>query len=79
MVGLLAVQLDMRQVVATADIAPLVLLAHLAGMKAHGRREAPVDMDFLEAVEPGEDMAVGESRKKLLLQNTWIGRFHRSR
>lgn len=73
--GLLVVQPDMLQVVAMVDMVDLLdLPEHPVAMKAHGRKVAQVgDMDLPVVVESAEDTAV-ESRKRLLLQSTWIDR-----
>lgn len=77
--GLLAVQRDMLQVVVMADMVLLDLPEHPVDMKARGHKVAPADMDLLAmVVELVVDMVV-ESRKRLLLQNTWIGRFQLTR
>lgn len=79
--GLLAVQPDMLQVAAMVDMVDLLdLPEHPVAMKAHGLKVAQVgDMDLPVVVESVEDTAedtVVESRKRLLLQSTWIDRSH---
>lgn len=76
--GLLAVQPDMLQVAAMVDL--LDLTEHPVATKAHGRKVAQVGGMALpvvveSVVESAEDTAV-ESRKRLLLQSTWIDRSH---
>lgn len=73
--GLLVVQPDMLQVAAMVDMVDLLdLPEHPVAMKAHGRKVAQVGgMDLPVVVESAEDTAV-ESRKRLLLQSTWIDR-----
>lgn len=77
--GLLAVQPDMLQVAAMVDL--LDLLEIPVATKAHGRKVAQVaDMEDLRVVvesagDTAEDTVV-ESRKRLLLQSTWIDRSH---
>lgn len=79
--GLLAVQPDMLQVAAMVDMVDLLdLTEHPVATKAHGRKVAQVgDMDLPVVVESVGDTAedtVVESRKRLLLQSTWIDRSH---
>lgn len=65
----------MLQVAAMVDMVGLLdLPEHPVATKAHGRKVAQVgDMDLPVVVESAEDTAV-ESRKRLLLQSTWIDR-----